>query len=91
MSNYEDEDSEFLFLHVGLQKSHLEAMVYLARHQGLRAGVRPNVSIQQPSEDEDFPPFKRVVFIEYPEKTMAWGFDEERDAAWLNSFPQYES
>jgi hypothetical protein len=72
------------------RRKQVEATVYLARHVGLRAGVRPNAAPPEPG-DEEYPPVKRVVFIDYPEKTIVWGFTEiGENTAWLDSFPQYK-
>jgi hypothetical protein len=71
----------------------IEALVYSARAQGLRAGVRPYTGEQDTSLDENgkpYPPIERTVFIEYPEKTIEWPFGEVQ-AKYLDSFPQYES
>ena len=64
----------------------IEAMLYLARAQGFRAGVRPNKATPEPG-DED-PPIERVVFIDFPEKTVVWGLTENM-AEFLDSLPQY--
>jgi hypothetical protein len=75
------------------QQKVLEALVYLARAQGLRAGVRPFTSTVQPEDkgvgEEHLIP-ERTVFIETPEKTMEWPYTEVQ-AAFLDSFEQYES
>lgn len=76
---------------LGLLKSdkmnYIVAFVYLARAQGFRAGVRPYNEPPEPS-DEELLPLKRAVFIEFPEKTIEWPFDESQ-AEFLDSFPQY--
>ena len=72
---------------VELFRSPIEAAVLLARHQGLRAGVRPNTKPQKPSVEGD-PPLTHVVFIEFPEKTLEWEF---ANIDWLDRFPQYDS
>lgn len=63
----------------------IEALVYAARAQGLRAGVRPYTGLQ-----DDGPPIERVVFIDYLEKTIEWTYGEMQ-AKFLDSFPQYEN
>ena len=69
------------------KKNMVVALVYLAKAQGFRAGVRPNKASPEPG-DEMFPPIKRIVFIDFPEKTIMWGFTESQ-AEFLDSFPQY--
>ena len=70
-----------------LRQRQVEAMIYLARHQDLRAGVRLYTPVPG---DEKFPPVKRAAFIEFPEKSMEWGFTEAAYNTWLDSLPQYD-
>lgn len=77
---------------MGWQQGPMEGLIYMARAQGFRAGVRPNAHIPTPG-DKDKPFAKRVVFIDFPEKTVIlWGFVEETEeiASWLDSLPQYD-
>jgi len=84
------DDGGFTDLIMGMHQWHIEAMIYMARSQGLRAGVRPNTIPPEPS-DEKYPPVKRAAFIEFSEKTKEWGFRETpHNTAWLDSLPQYE-
>lgn len=86
----QNESNSFVDIIVQERKQMVEALVYFAHHLGIRAGVRPNAAPPQPG-DEDFPPVKRVVFIDFPEKTLVWGFTEiDENIEWLNKFPQYE-
>ena len=84
------ESNPFVDILMEERRKQVEATVYLARHVGLRAGVRPNAVPPEPG-DEEYPPVERVVFIDYPEKTIVWGFTEiGENKAWLDSFPQYK-
>jgi len=86
----EMEDSiDFLFIKP--QQKLIEALVYSARAQGFHAGVRPYTGEQAELEEgnEEYPPVTRVVFIEYPEKTIEWEYAEVQ-ADFLDSFPQYD-
>ena len=69
------------------KKNMVIALVYLAREQGFRAGVKPYTKPPEP-DDEEFPPVKRTVFIDFPERTIEWPFAEAQ-AEFLDSFPQY--
>ena len=81
---------DFVDILLDWQRKQVEATVYLARHQGFRAGVRPNAL--PPDPDDEYPPIKRVVFIDFPEKTIVWGFTEVgENTPWLDSLPQYDS
>jgi hypothetical protein len=77
---------EFVKHLVEMEMRIVEALVYSARAQGFRAGVRPYVE----QDPELAPLVKRAVFIEYPEKTIEWGYPEIQ-AEFLNRFTQYES
>jgi hypothetical protein len=88
MEKEQDMSTDFVDILMGMHRQQVEAMVYLARHQGLHAGVRPNTHSPQPG-DEQYPPIKRVVFIEFPEQTIEWPFTEtDKNTAWLDSLPQ---
>jgi hypothetical protein len=96
MMNHDMEETEpgndggFIDEIIDMHRWQVTATVYTARHQGLRAGVRPKTEALQPG-DEKYPPVKRVVFIEFPEKTLEWGFTEiPKNTAWLDSLPQYD-
>jgi len=69
------------------KKNMVIALVYLAQAQGFRTGVKPYTKPPEP-DDEEFPPVKRAVFIDFPRKTMMWSFAESQ-AEFLDSFPQY--
>jgi len=78
---------DFTDMFIRQLKKNLETFVYLARAQGLRAGVRPYNAPPEPG-DEELPPTKRAVFIEFPEKTIEWPLAEVQ-AEFLDSLPQY--
>lgn len=85
-----DPANDFANMIMDMHQWNVEASIRLAQHQGLRAGVRPNTHPPTP-EDEGFPPIKRVVFIEFSEKTMEWGVPEtDKNTPWLDSLPQYD-
>lgn len=87
----EGEISLFADAIMQLQKPLIEATIYAARYQGLRAGVRPNKYVPQPGEEEKLFIPKRLIFVDYPEKTVVWVFKEtEENLDWLDSFPQYD-
>lgn len=69
------------------KKNIVTALVYLAQAQGFRAGVKPYTKPPEP-HDEEFPPVKRTVFIDFPKRTIMWPFAEVQ-AEFLDSFPQY--
>jgi hypothetical protein len=81
-----DVENSFVKHIIGIEQRILMALVYSARAQGFRAGVKPYTG----SQDEGLPPIKRAVYIEYPEKTIEWTYTE-LSATFLDSLPQYEN
>jgi hypothetical protein len=79
------EMDEFVDQLVRMEQNIVEALVYAARAQGFRAGVKPYKGPRLVGS----PPIKRVVFIEYPEKTVEWTYPETRKM-FLDSLPRYE-
>ncbi len=74
---------EFIDILVGMEQRTVEGLVYLARAQGIPAGVKPYTP-----QGEDDVHIKRAVFIAFPEKTVIWPY-AETEAKFLDSLPQY--